>query len=223
LNRIGWCDETVNFGGGCDFGCSYCYARRQLKRQKHNCQLCYEFKPHLHLERLNQITPDQSPRRIFVNSTWDWNGPTLLFNALDVVVKRLEVCPQHTFQILSKRPSGFERFSFPENVWLGTTITRELEVFRVMRLRDVANGNLCFTSIEPIQERICNWFTKKQTDWLIVGAETGHRPEKVIPQKQWIDDLLYNARKEEIPVFLKNSIVDLFGEDYRIREFPEVA
>jgi hypothetical protein len=39
---------------GCGFDCVYCVPsfQRQAKRQKHRCQLCYEYKPHFHPERL---------------------------------------------------------------------------------------------------------------------------------------------------------------------------
>lgn len=45
---------------------------------------------------------------------------------------------------------------------------------------------------------------------------------KEIPQKWWVDSIIMNCRSEGIPVFVKNSLIDLWGEKYRIQQFPEV-
>ncbi len=48
------------------------------------CQDCHDFKPHAHLERLDQITPRQDPKKIFMDSMWDFNckdnDPVFLFH-----------------------------------------------------------------------------------------------------------------------------------------------
>ena len=132
-------------------------------------------------------------------------------------------CSQHIFQFLSKYPLGYRNFKFPRNVYLGTSITRDGEVYRVRQLREVADGHICFVSIEPIQERITHWFTRLETDWIIVGLETGHRKNKVIPKKESIDSLIANARAEGIPIFIKDNIRKQFGSAYWIEEFPNRA
>ena len=43
--------KTWNPFVGCEFDCSYCWARRMAKRLK--CEKCREFVPHIHEERLN--------------------------------------------------------------------------------------------------------------------------------------------------------------------------
>jgi DNA repair photolyase len=52
--KIEWCDATINPVVGCLHNCPYCYARRQARRRKNECYLCYEFIPHDHLERLKK-------------------------------------------------------------------------------------------------------------------------------------------------------------------------
>jgi len=59
--KIEWTDKTWNPAVGCSKRCHdehgkiWCYAYWQAKRQKHRCQQCYEFIPHLHPERLGQL------------------------------------------------------------------------------------------------------------------------------------------------------------------------
>jgi len=43
--------KTWNPFVGCEFNCSYCWARRMARRLK--CELCRSFTPHIHEERLN--------------------------------------------------------------------------------------------------------------------------------------------------------------------------
>lgn len=57
-------------------------------------------------------------------------------------------------------------------------------------------------------------------EWIIVGAETGKRKDKVIPKREWIEKLLELCRKAHIPLFMKASLADIWGKPL-IQEFPE--
>jgi len=55
--------------------------------------------------------------------------------------------------------------------------------------------------------------------WVIVGAETGNRKDKVIPEKAWIDKLAALCDRANVPIFMKESLRELMGTDFR-QEFP---
>lgn len=57
-------------------------------------------------------------------------------------------------------------------------------------------------------------------EWVIVGAETGNRKDKVIPRREWIENIVEQCRKYGIPVFMKPSLTDIWGEEL-IQEFPK--
>ena len=57
------------------------------------------------------------------------------------------------------------------------------------------------------------------TDWVIVGAETGNRKGKVAPKKEWIMEIAEECAKYYRPIFMKDSLRELMGEDFR-QEFP---
>ena len=61
---------------------------------------------------------------------------------------------------------------------------------------------------------------KSYFEWIIVGAETGRRKDKVIPKREWIEKLVDLCRKADIPLFMKSSLADIWGEPL-IQEFPE--
>ena len=104
---------------------------------------------------------------------WDWNCKDNKEKWLKKIIEKFHECPQHTFQILSKRPKGYARFKFPSNVWLGTSITTNDDVRRIERLISSNKGNVKFVSIEPIHGKIDHGFSG--VDWIIIGAETGNR------------------------------------------------
>jgi protein gp37 len=55
-------------------------------------------------------------------------------------------------------------------------------------------------------------------DWVILGAETGHRKEKVVAKAEWILSIINNCSAEGIPLFIKNNA----GWPEEIRNFPKV-
>jgi len=61
---------------------------------------------------------------------------------------------------------------------------------------------------------------KQLPNWVIIGAETGRRKNKVIPKREWIEDIVNECRKAGIPIFMKSSLADIWGEPL-IQEFPE--
>ena len=52
----------------------------------------------------------------------------------------------------------------------------------------------------------------KYLKWIIIGAETGHRKEKVIPEFEWIKRIVVEADYNGIPVFMKDSLIPIVGE-----------
>lgn len=197
ITRIEWCDATINPVVGCPHGCPYCYARKQAKRQKQRCDLCYQFIPHPHIERLDELKPTQKPKKIFIDSMWDRNANGVRKEWILRILDKIGQCPQHIFQILSKRPARYSKFSYPENVWLGTSIAANADLHRIHELIHACPNNLKFVSIEPIHERIDHHFS--EIDWIIIGAETGHRKGKIIPAKKWITEIIKTAGVANIP------------------------
>lgn len=62
-------------------------------------------------------------------------------------------------------------------------------------------------------------FRKQPVNWIIIGAESGNRRNKVTPQREWIDEIVRVCNERGIPVFMKESLRDLMGSDFR-QEFP---
>jgi uncharacterized Fe-S cluster-containing radical SAM superfamily protein len=116
---------TWNPFKGCEFDCTYCTPtfKLQAKRQKHSCNDCYQYVPHEHPERLNQIP---STETIFVcgNADISFCDPAYTEKIINSINKHNKSKPGKTFYFQSKRPEYFEPFldRFPDNVILLTTL-----------------------------------------------------------------------------------------------------
>jgi len=112
---------------GCLHGCVYCKPSFQaaLKRwAKKNCELCYEFKPHIHPERLTKLNLPL-PKTDYMQFIFTCSHGDVAFchtTFLQAIIKRIEQESDRTFLIQSKDPATFSRVKFPSNVILGTTI-----------------------------------------------------------------------------------------------------
>ena len=215
ITKIEWTDWTINPVVGCPHNCEYCYARKMAKRQTHRCRLCYEFVPHPHLERLEKLNPRQKPKKIFIDSMWDWNAKGVKREWIEAILKKMRECFLHTFQILTKRPARYSRFSYPSNVWLGTSISTNADRHWVTDLCNASPNNLRFVSVEPLHEELDFQFSRT-ISWIIIGAETGNRKGKIVPERKWVQEIINNGRKNGIPVFIKDNV----NWHETIREFP---
>lgn len=158
---------------------------------------------------------------------------------IDEVIKATQEAPQHRYLFLTKNPGRYadwlERFETGqiegldkvENCWFGASASNNAELERANRSRAV------WVSIEPIRERIETdedqfmsfYYTPageaetKRWEWVVIGAETGNSKNKVKPEKEWIDAIAECCKFYGTPVFMKESLRELMGEDFR-QEFP---
>ena len=224
--KIEYVDYTWNPVVGCLHGCPYCYARRIAERFKGGKEYPLGFEPTSHLsKRINEPMLVKKPSKIFVCSmadlfgSWSWKVPWSggkvtgddVINAILFVVRK---CPQHTFMFLTKNPTGYLKYDFPENAWLGMTVTH-LEGKRVIYGGD--KGGKRFVSLEPLLGGPDGEIEFRNIDLLIIGAQTG--PGAVKPKPEWVQGIIDEARAHKIPVFLKDNL----KWPEQIREFPEVS
>jgi len=122
--------KTWNPHVGCRFDCVYCRPsfQKQAKRRKQHCQLCYDYMPHSHPERLSRVP---SAETVFACAYGD-----VTWMDRELVGAVLEVIDSHShkiFLVQSKNPRVFveweREFSIPKNVVLGTTVESDVRVY----------------------------------------------------------------------------------------------
>ena len=97
-------------------------------------------------------------------------------------------------------------------MWYGVSQTGE-EKLNLIYLEQRVNF---FVSAEPLLKPI----SVILGDWVIVGAETGRRKDKITPKREWIENIVSDCKKYDIPIFKKSSLADIWGEPL-IQEFPK--
>lgn len=221
---IEWTDSTWNPVTGCtkvSSGCDNCYAEILAHRLLRSTYLSREpvvhsfetrkdpFALRIWPERLNQPFEWKKPRTVFVNSMSDLfhvDIPTYYLRSIFEVMLQV---PQHTFQILTKRPARASRFlrdnsdflvngSLPAHIWMGTTIECQEVAYRVQHLESVP-AHIRFISCEPLIGNLK--LDLSGIHWVIVGGESGikRRPMKA----EWVKAIRDQCIQSYTPFFFK--------------------
>ncbi|QEX18538.1 hypothetical protein FRZ44_38450 [Hypericibacter terrae] len=126
-SAIEWTDATWNPTVGCSVvspGCKHCYAMKLAARLEAMGQPIYRgmtqpsnagpvWTGKVELSNWGQVIKPLSwkrPRRIFVNSMSDLFHENLADEAIDTIFAVMALCPQHTFQVLTKRPARMREY-----------------------------------------------------------------------------------------------------------------
>lgn len=178
-----------------------------------------------HRYRLTMPAQKKKPANIFVCSMGDLFAPTVPTRWIVEVFDACGAAPQHNYMFLTKYPERYKALDqlallpHGNNFWYGTTVTRLAELDRIASIPPAAHR---FVSIEPIMGEIDLGIALEPVEWIIVGAETGNWPGKARPYKEWLDALVGFARRNSVPILLKDSeeLRDVWGDNL-IQEFPK--
>lgn len=185
------------------------------------CAYPYGFEPTLHRYRLGEYEK-KAGRTIFVCSMADLFGAWVPDRWIEEVFEACEAAPQHRYLFLTKNPQRYGELAragkLPQrdNMWYGSTLDSMSAKRYPGRLLDNT-----FISIEPLTEYMDVGLGSFGGDkWVVIGAETGNRKDKVTPKKEWVDKICEAADLTQMAVFMKDSLIPIVGEANMRREFP---
>ena len=183
----------------------------------------YDFTPTLHRYRLDEPQKWTQPRTIFVCSMADLFGEWVPDEWIKAVFDACDKAPQHRYLFLTKNPARYialsEKGMLPSKHWYGYTATCDDDLWTFHHADDCPVKHL-FVSIEPMHDQMNSVFsTHCPADWVIIGAETGNRKNKIIPKRSWIKIIASHSDMMSIPVFMKESVKELMGSDFK-QQFP---
>ncbi|MCL1789882.1 MAG: phage Gp37/Gp68 family protein [Peptococcaceae bacterium] len=209
----------------------------------------YGFHPTFHRHRLDDPAKLKKPSTVFVCSMADLFGDWVPDEWIYKVFEACEKAPQHRYLFLTKNPARYRDvedgysdgfIGYDEQAeddgrppfLFGATVTNEEQ------LCEAYESPAEWLSIEPLLEDISDAFDEcsvlfapydssseyPRWKWVVIGAETGNRKDKVVPERAWIDSIVKDCRFWKTPVFMKGSLKDLMGTDF-VQELPweEVA
>lgn len=207
----------------------------------YKCAYPFSFSPTFCRYKLDEPQKWKRPRNIFVCSMADLFGEWVPDAWIREVVAACDAAPRHRYLFLTKNPSRYKELdslvhwpTFEETdieksrpyMMLGASATNDAQ------MKVAYDSDADWVSIEPIHERLLpEWFVSsigsddgqciefRRWEWVIIGAETGNSKNKVVPKKEWIQEIADICLQEGTPVFMKESLRGLMGEDFK-QEFP---
>lgn len=222
---ISWTDATWNPVTGCTKvspGCDHCYAEGITERFGGDFS-----KVMLHPERLEQPLDWKKPRMIFVCSMSDLFHRRVPSKYIRQVFAMMKATPQHTYQVLTKRPGRMAHFAaieldgiWPPNVWAGTSVESAKYLPRLAPLAKVP-APVRFVSAEPLLgplddfgDWLDTWICKGKCGgdlhcpgcepligWTIIGGESGAGARPM--EAEWAKSIVAQCRAARAPVFVK--------------------
>lgn len=208
LSKIEWTEVTWNPTTGCNkvsAGCKNCYAESFSKRLKGMGIDKYKngFRLTLHPDVLDFPKKLRKPHKIFVNSMSDLFHEKIPLEFIQKVFKVMSDCPQHIFQVLTKRAQRLEELSpylnWTDNIWMGVSVEDEKVMHRIDNLIKT-NAKIKFLSLEPLLGPLPKLKLKK-IDWVIVGGESGRKSRKI--EEEWVEDIRKQCEKNNVAFFFK--------------------
>lgn len=204
---IEWTDATWNPVAGCAIitpGCTNCYAMRMAARldamgvdkyagltRKSGNRYIWTGKIRLDPASLDIPLRWRKPRKIFVNSMSDLFHDEVPADFVAKVWDVMRSTPQHTYQILTKRPERMRAvltaLDMPvlPNVWLGTSVEDAAVLKRLDDLR-ATPAAIRFVSFEPLIGSVAG-ADLTNIHWAIVGGESGPRSRPMLAE--WVEEI----------------------------------
>ncbi len=205
---IEWTEITWNPVTGCtkiSQGCKHCYAERLSKRLQSMGMQKYRngFAVTIHVSTLEEPLKWVKPRLVFVNSMSDLFHKSVSPEFIKAVFDIMNRLPQHTFQILTKRPDRVTQLNsalnWTPNIWLGVSIESERWFSRLEKLKKT-DAEIKFLSLEPLLEQLPD-LSLTGVDWVIVGGESGPGARPIAPD--WVKAIRDNCVQSSVPFFFK--------------------
>ncbi|HEB79985.1 MAG TPA: phage Gp37/Gp68 family protein [Rhodospirillales bacterium] len=207
-SRIEWTEATWNPVTGCTKvspGCKNCYAEIMAKRLKAMGSPRYAdgFKVTLHPDLLDRPASWKKPKQIFVNSMSDLFHKDVPTDFILQVFEAMCAAPQHTYQILTKRP---ERLAELQSVlpirpfiWLGVSVEGADYKHRIDHLLSVKSA-IRFLSLEPLLDDL-GPLPLSGIHWVIVGGESGPKSRPI--KKEWVQNIQRQCSRQDVAFFFK--------------------
>jgi len=227
-SRIEWTESTWNPVTGCrkvSAGCANCYAERMSKRlaAMARADMAAGRDPgkkagYLHvMNRYGRWNGDvyldegavdaprswRQSRTIFVNSMSDLFHEDVPLPFIRRVFATMTDCPQHIFQVLTKRPERAAELArelpWPGNVWMGTSVENDAVRHRIRELARIPAA-VRFLSCEPLIGPIPRLPLSK-IHWVIAGGESGPGSRPMKPH--WVTQIRDRCVAMNVPFFFK--------------------
>jgi protein gp37 len=197
---IEWTEATWNPWHGCrkvSPGCAHCYMYRDKRRYGQDPTLVVKSKTSFDAPKKwkeSKMIFTCSWSDFFIEEADEWRA-----EAWDVI----RDTPQHTYQILTKRPERISDHLPPgwplSNVWLGVSVENPRFYHRIEAIK-VLPASVRFLSLEPLLAPMPS-LPLEGISWVVVGGESGPGCRPMKPE--WVREIREQCKKAEVAFFFK--------------------
>jgi len=192
-------------------------------------------------------------RGIFLCDMSDLFGIGISDEWIKSVLEAVKHASPHRFYLLTKQAARLPQFSpFPDNAWMGVTATNTDMLMNAINCLEEVQAKIKYLSLEPLLSwaDTSKWRypltdSLKAVNWIIIGACTGTYTDLIslqqrysalelrrlgpnryvaFPPPAWVRKIITAADAANIPVFIKDNILNSAQGDYRLtegrRQFP---
>lgn len=204
MSKIEWTDQTWNPIVGCtkvSSECLNCYAEREARRFAFNPKTpqyakvirngYWNGKTAFVESALEKPLHWRKPRMIFVCSMSDLFHETVPFEWIDRVFAAMALCPQHTFQVLTKRPKRMREYLSSEDtqerinecmtVHPLDIITSKVFDIPMIPYNEIVGVDATQASPEPVLDEAPEFPWPLPNVWLGVTAGTQQAADERVP------------------------------------------
>ena len=187
-----------------------------------NSPFPFGFEPTLLYYRLEEPQHIKKPQTIFVCSMADLFGSWVPTRWIRDVLDACAAAPQHRYMFLTKHPARYLELDkvallpHGDNFWYGSTVPDETAQAMYPKAEDIKT----FWSMEPLLGPVDITESEGLPQWIILGAMTGPGSAERQPKQEWVEDIVRAADTNGIPVFMKDSLIPIIGEENMSRDFP---
>lgn len=194
------------------------HMRKEAWARNYNQDFSPRFNPGLIYEPLFRT----QPTTFAVGFTGDAFGPGTKAEWIEEILEIVKSTQIHRYLFLTKSPERLAQFNWPDNAWVGMSITGVESFSRQRNMWDALHDTEArnrWVSYEPLLSEVALFHPHiKFLRWAVIGAQGG--PRAVKPRLEWVRDIIEAADRAGVKIWLKNSLLKMFPSLPKRQELP---